>query len=127
MGTIIEKSKIELEKRIKRGEIYMCKLPKGPGSVQSNYRPVLIIQNDIGNQFSPTTLIAPISRKNKPLPTHVQLNEGVAGLLYSSFVLCEQIRTVDKSYLTKYIGKLRFDSIEFKEIETSILISLGFN
>lgn len=116
----------EIENHIKRGEIYMCELPKETGSVQANYRPVLILQNDVGNRFSTTTLIAPISRKNRPLPTHVQLKEGVAGLLYSSFVLCEQIRTVEKTCLTKYIGKIKFDSIEFKEIETSILISLGF-
>ncbi|MEK5478774.1 type II toxin-antitoxin system PemK/MazF family toxin [Paenibacillus sp. FSL R5-0407] len=116
---------LQIERTIKRGELYLCDLPAERGSVQSNYRPVIILQNNTGNRFSPTTLIAPLSRQNKPLPTHVHLSEGVAGLLYDSHVLCEQIRTIDKSCLTKYIGKINSDSEEFKNIEKSILISLG--
>lgn len=117
---------LQTERGIKRGEIYLCDLPADRGSVQSKYRPVIILQNNTGNRFSPTTLIAPLSRQNKPLPTHVHLREGIAGLLYDSHVLCEQIRTIDKLCLTKYIGKIDFDSEEFRNIENSVLISLGF-
>ena len=126
MAQTIGLLQIESEKQVKRGEIYLCDLPAERGSVQGKYRPVIILQNDIGNRFSPTTLIAPLSRQNKPLPTHVHIKEGVAGLLYSSYVLCEQIRTIDKACLSKFIGKVNFDSEEFKSIERSILISLGF-
>lgn len=126
MAQISNLLQTELERHISRGEIYMCDLPAERGSVQSNYRPVIILQNSLGNRFAPTTMIAPLSRQNKPLPTHVHLREGIAGLLHSSYVLCEQIRTIDKSCLTKYIGKINFESEEFKNIEKSILISLGF-
>src|SRR5690554_3489890 len=116
----------KVEKSIKRGEIYMIQLPTGVGSVQSNYRPAIILQNDVGNHFSTTTLIAPISRKRRSLPTHVELKEGIAGMLFTSYVLCEQIQTIDKVSIAKYIGKLPFNSLELRAIEASILISLGF-
>ncbi|TVX97946.1 type II toxin-antitoxin system PemK/MazF family toxin [Cohnella terricola] len=117
---------LQTERTIQRGELYLCDLPAERGSVQSKYRPVIILQNNTGNRHSPTTLIAPLTRQNKPLPTHVHLREGIAGLLYDSHVLCEQIRTIDKSCLAKYIGKIDFDTEEFRNIEKSILISLGF-
>ncbi|MEC2345008.1 type II toxin-antitoxin system PemK/MazF family toxin [Paenibacillus barengoltzii] len=114
------------QKIIKRGDIYMCHLPKEHGSVQANYRPVIILQNDVGNRFSPTTMIAPISRKDKSLPTHVKINEGVGGMICESFILCEQIRTIDKQLLGKYIGSISPHTSQFKAIEDAILISLGF-
>ncbi|WP_052339459.1 type II toxin-antitoxin system PemK/MazF family toxin [Gorillibacterium massiliense] len=126
MAQIIDLLQSGIEKGIKRGEIYLCDLPADRGSVQSNYRPVIILQNNVGNRFSTTTLIAPLSRQNKPLPTHVHLKEGTAGLLYDSFVLCEQIQTIDKACLTKFIGKIDFATEEFRNIEKSVLISLGF-
>lgn len=114
------------QKVIKRGDIYMCNLPKEQGSVQANYRPIIILQNDVGNRFSTTTLIAPISRKGKDLPTHVKLSQGIGGLMCESFVYCEQIRTIDKQLLGKYIGSISSDSDVFRTIEQAILISLGF-
>lgn len=126
MVQILDILQTEIKRGIQRGEIYLCDLPAERGSVQSNYRPVIILQNATGNRFSPTTIIAPLSRQNKPLPTHVHLREGIAGLLYDSHVLCEQIRTIDKSCLTKYIGKIGLNTEEFKNIERAILISLGF-
>lgn len=95
---------------IKRGEIYFSDLTKydSQGSEQSGKRPVLILQNDIGNKFSPTTIIAIITTKSKrELPTHVELHrDGINGLKYDSVVALEQIMTIDKDRLKFKIGEL---------------------
>lgn len=114
------------QKVISRGEIYMCNLPIESGSIQANYRPVLLLQNDVGNHFSTTTIVAPISRKGKKLPTQVKLEKGVGGIAVPSYILCEQIRTIDQSWLDKYIGKIHIDSQEFIAVQRSVMISLGF-
>ena len=95
---------------IKRGEIYFADVTKynSIGSEQSGRRPVLILQNDIGNRFSPTTIIAIITTKSKrELPTHVELHrDEVNKLKYDSVVALEQITTIDKNRLKFKIGEL---------------------
>lgn len=91
-----------------RGELYYADLGTGIGSEQNGYRPVVIIQNDVGNRHSPTTIVAAISTQIKikaNLPTHYHLKPG-GGLVQPSMVMLEQIRTVDKTRLVQYIGKL---------------------
>ncbi len=91
-----------------RGEMYFADLGKGIGSEQEGFRPVVIIQNDVGNKHSSTVIAAPISSKiarKRRLPTHYYL-EAENGLEEPSVVLMEQVRTIDKRRLTRYIGKL---------------------
>lgn len=109
---------------IKKGEIYYADLSPVVGSEQGGVRPVLIIQNDVGNNHSPTTIVACITTKptKAKMPTHVWLNEG-SGLPKESMVMLEQIRTIDKSRLKNRVGKVcRAD--EFR-IERALKISLG--
>lgn len=108
---------------IKRGEIYYADLSPVVGSEQGGVRPVLILQNDTGNQHSPTTIVAAItSRQTKSkLPTHVEINTD--GLKSKSIVLLEQIRTIDKSRLTERIGKLDKDTMG--KVDHAIITSFG--
>ena len=78
------------------------------GSEQGGRRPVLIVQNDRGNRYSPTVIVVPLtgSERKPALPTHVYLPAGAAGLRKPSVVLCEQVRTLEKSRLTRYLGRL---------------------
>ena len=96
---------------IRRGDIFYCNLPeaKGKSSIQSGKRPVIIVQNDQGNKFSPTTIVVPLTTVSKRthLPTHVTINpcevRGLKSRFEQSTILCEQIITVDKSSLTDKI------------------------
>lgn len=108
---------------IKRGEIYYADLSPVLGSEQGGIRPVLVIQNNIGNLHSPTTIVAAItsSKTKSDLPTHVNIN--IIGLKKESTVLLEQIRTIDKRRLTECIGKL--DNETIRRINRAIAISLG--
>lgn len=100
------------EQVMRRGEIYHADLNPVFGSEQGGYRPVLIIQNNRGNQYSPTVIVAAITSQPKTkLPTHVPIN-GISGLEKESFVLLEQIRTVDKRRLDDYVGRLNRDQME---------------
>ena len=113
-----------MRSRIRRGDIYYVDLPKGIGSEQFGARPVLIIQNDIGNMFSPTTIVAAITSfkpSKHTLPTHVMLEDecGLSGL---SIVLLEQIFTVDKQRLEQYIGSVKDD-----EMMSRINRALGYS
>lgn len=86
----------------------MTELPNIGGSIQSGYRPVLIVQNNIGNKYSPTTIVVPITTKKEQkqyLPTHVRANKQ-PGLRHNSTILCEQIMTVNQDSLDMQIGKL---------------------
>ena len=107
-----------------RGEIYYADLGVGEGSEQCGYRPVVIIQNDIGNRYSPTLIVASISSKidSKPkMSTHCYIDrEG--GLSYPSVVLLEQIRTVDKKRIGPYIGHLSARSME--KIDNALSVSV---
>ena len=109
---------------IKRGELYFADLSPVIGSEQGGVRPVLVIQNDIGNQYSPTTIIAIITSRNTKakLPTHHWICCD-CGLKYDSMVELEQIRTIDKKRLKKYIGELVYG--EITAIDRKLKISLG--
>ena len=111
-------------KQIKRGQIYYADLSPVIGSEQGGHRPVLIIQNDIGNRYSPTIIAAVItSRHTKAnLPTHVWLN-AECGLPKDSMVECEQVRTLDKKRLKEFMGTVSQEVM--KEIDMAIKISLG--
>jgi len=111
---------------IKRGELYYADLSPVVGSEQGGLRPVLIIQNNVGNKYSPTVIAAAITSKiNKArIPTHIELKSSDYGLPKDSVVLLEQLRTLDKRRLTEKIGKL--DSVIMASVDTALLISLGF-
>ena len=110
---------------IKRGEIYFADLSPVVGSEQGGVRPVLVIQNDIGNKYSPTVIAAAITSQmsKTKLPTHIEL-EHTYGLPKDSVVLLEQIRTIDKKRLKEKICEL--SSFKMAEINEALLISLGF-
>ena len=112
---------------IKRGDLYYADLSPVVGSEQGGIRPVLIIQNDVGNKYSPTVIAAAITSKiNKArIPTHIELKSDVYGLPKDSVVLLEQLRTLDKRRLTEKIGKL--DALAIANVDTALLISLGFS
>lgn len=107
---------------IKRGEIYYADLSPVLGSEQGGIRPVSILQNDTGNQFSPTTIVAAITgRKKAELPTHIFLL--CKELPKSSIVLLEQIRTIDKSRIGAYIGKA--DEKLMQTVDRALAVSMG--
>ena len=110
---------------IKRGVIYWVNLNPARGSEQSGRRPVVVIQNDVGNEVAPTTIIAPITTKSflKEYPTNVNVPKGSGDLKQDSTILLSQIRTIDKSRLEKKIGELPPSSI--KKMDHAIKISLG--
>lgn len=110
---------------IKRGDIFYADLRPVIGSEQGGVRPVLIIQNDIGNKHSPTVICAAITSKmNKAkLPTHVELAADRNGIIKDSVILLEQIRTIDKSRLKEKVCHL--DQVVLKKIDQALLISLS--
>ena len=112
---------------IRRGDIYYADLSPVVGSEQGGVRPVLIVQNDIGNRFSPTVIAAAItSQKDKTnLPTHIELNAGKTGLMKDSVVLLEQVRTIDKHRLKEKMGIV--EDKDMYKIDEAIQISLGLN
>ncbi len=111
---------------IKRGELYYADLSPVVGSEQGGVRPILIVQNDTGNKYSPTIIAAAItSQLNKArLPTHIELNANEFGLIKNSVILLEQIRTLDKKRLKERIGEL--SKATMQKVNTALLISLGF-
>lgn len=110
---------------VKRGDIYYADLSPVVGSEQGGLRPVLIIQNDVGNRYSPTVIAAAItSRMGKTrLPTHIDIYADKAGLAKDSVVLLEQIRTLDKQRLKEKMGHL--DDGMMNEINNAIAVSFG--
>ena len=112
---------------IKRGDIYYADLSPVVGSEQGGLRPVLIIQNDIGNRYSPTVIAAAItSRMGKTkLPTHIDIYAERAGLQKDSVILLEQIRTLDKRRLKERMGHL--DDESMKAVDNAIAVSVGLN
>lgn len=109
-----------------RGEIYFADLSDGIGSEEKGIRPVIILQNDVGNKYSPTVIAAPLSTKisKKYLPTHVFIKKG-CGIKKSSIILLEHIRALDKSRLDNKIGKLPERYID--EVNRKLLLSLGLS
>lgn len=110
---------------VKRGDVFYADLSPVIGSEQGGVRPVVVIQNDIGNKYSPTIIIAAItSQINKAkLPTHIEIVGQEYGLPKDSVVLLEQIRTIDKKRLREKIG--RFDSDMMRYIDDALRISVG--
>ncbi len=111
---------------IKRGELYYADLSPVVGSEQGGVRPVLVVQNDVGNKYSPTVIAAAVTSKiNKAkLPTHIELPSASYGLQKDSVILLEQIRTLDKRRLKERIGEL--PTATMSRVDKAILISLGF-
>ncbi len=112
-----------MERQILRGELYYANLDPVIGSEQGGERPVVILQNNKGNHYSPTVIVAPLTTKTgKPiLPTHVEVN--TEGLRNTSIILLEQIRTIDKKRIKSYIGAVSDDKM--KQIGNAILKSMG--
>ena len=110
---------------IKRGDIYYADLSPVIGSEQGGIRPVLIVQNDVGNRYSPTVIAAAItSRQGKTkLPTHIPIEAGGSGLSKDSVVLLEQIRTLDKRRLREKMGSV--DNNSMKERNQALSVSFG--
>ncbi|RKD30072.1 type II toxin-antitoxin system PemK/MazF family toxin [Thermohalobacter berrensis] len=111
--------------KVKRGDIFYADLSPVIGSEQGGVRPVLVIQNDIGNKYSPTIIVAAItSQINKAkLPTHIEISAKDYGLPKDSVVLLEQIRTIDKKRLRERVGQ--FDEQMMKKVDECLKISLG--
>jgi len=110
---------------VKRGDVFYADLSPVVGSEQGGFRPVLIVQNDIGNKYSPTVIIAAITSKisKAKLPTHVELNSENNGLDKNSVILLEQVRTIDKKRLKNKITHLNEETM--KKVNESLNISLG--
>lgn len=111
--------------QIERGELYYADLSPVVGSEQGGLRPVLIIQNDVGNKYSPTVIIAAITSQiqKAKLPTHIELNHDKYPLVKDSVILLEQIRTLDKLRLRERIGQL--DKFAMQKVNIGLMISLG--
>lgn len=110
---------------VKRGDIFYADLSPVVGSEQGGVRPVLIVQNDVGNRYSPTVIAAAItSQKDKSkLPTHIELSSESCGLSRDSIVLLEQIRTIDKRRLKERMGRL--DESSMTQINHALEVSFG--
>ncbi len=99
--------------QVKRGDIFLANLSPVIGSEQSGIRPVVIVQNDLGNKYSPTVIALAITSKEKiSLPTHIPISKYISGLPKNSIILAEQIRTLDKSRLIKKLGTLDYKIME---------------
>ena len=110
---------------VHRGDIYYADLSPVVGSEQGGVRPVLIVQNDVGNKFSPTVIAAAITsqRDKANLPTHIAVDTGSSGLMKDSVVLLEQVRTIDKHRLKEKMGKL--DENSMNRVNEALSISFG--
>ena len=110
---------------VKRGDIYYADLSPVVGSEQGGVRPVLIVQNDVGNKYSPTVIAAAItSQKYKTdLPTHIRVNADGCGLAKDSIVLLEQVRTLDKRRLKEKMGTL--NAADMNRVDHALSVSLG--
>jgi mRNA interferase MazF len=110
---------------VKRGDIFFADLSPVVGSEQGGFRPVLVLQNNIGNRFSPTVIVAAITAQieKAKLPTHVEINAKMYGLDRDSVILLEQIRTIDKQRLTDKITHL--DDELMAKVDEALSISLG--
>ena len=112
-------------RRMKRGDVYRADLDPVLGSEQGGVRPVVIVQNDRGNRSSPTVIVAPLTSQRKKLQqkTHVTVEPPDGGLIQLSLVLCEQVRTIEKTRLTRYLGALSPDTLA--RIDKALLEALG--
>ena len=112
---------------VKRGDIYYADLSPVVGSEQGGVRPVLIVQNDVGNRYSPTVIAAAITSKmgKTRLPTHIDMYADRVGLAKDSVILLEQIRTIDKKRLGEKMGHL--DDAVMAEVDNAISVSFGLH
>ena len=112
---------------IKKGDLYFADLSPVTGSEQGGVRPVLVVQNDVGNKYSPTIIVAAItSKKNKAdLPTHVAIDADGNGLSKNSIILMEQLRTIAKRRLKERIGTI--DKTRLPEVNEALSVSLGID
>ena len=118
---------MEFEMNIKRGDIYYADLSPVIGSEQGGLRPVLIVQNDVGNRYSPTVIAAAITSKmsKTKLPTHIDIPGQNAGLSKDSVILLEQVRTIDKQRLKEKMGHL--DKSTMNDVDNAIQVSFGLS
>ena len=112
---------------IKKGDLYFADVSPVTGSEQGGIRPVLVVQNDVGNKYSPTIIVAAVtSRRNKAdLPTHVEIAADGNGLSKNSVILLEQLRTIDKTRLKERIGTI--DRNRLPEVNEALSVSLGID
>ena len=112
---------------VKRGDIFYADLPPTIGSEQGGIRPVLIVQNDTGNRYSPTTIVVTLTKQQKnDLPTHILVDvDKENGLKYDSTALCEQIKTIDKRRLKGKIGSIHNNAEVLEEISNGLKVSLA--
>lgn len=114
-----------MERKIKRGDIYYANLNPVIGSEQGGTRPVLIISNDVGNKYSPTVIVAPITSRihtKAKLPAHTLIND-FEGLDKNSIILLEQVRTIDKQRLKQYLGMIPDNIVE--RVDKALAISVA--
>lgn len=110
---------------MRRGELYLADLNQQVGSEQSGLRPVIIVQNEKGNAHSPTTIICPITTKDKTeIATHVQITPKDCDIMKESTILCEQVRVIDKSRLKRKLGDINNRKI-IEEVNKKLMISIG--
>ena len=126
-GQISSECDQSVDTNVKRGDIYYADLSPVVGSEQGGVRPVLIIQNDTGNRFSPTVIAAAItSQTNKTkMPTHIPLSASTYGLPRDSIVLLEQVRTIDKRRLREHMGRL--DDAQMAMVNDALAVCFGLN
>lgn len=112
---------------VRRGDIYYADLSPVVGSEQGGIRPVLIVQNDVGNRYSPTVIAAAItSQKDKTeLPTHIKVTAQGSGLQRDSIILLEQVRTIDKKRLKERMGTL--DLVSMDRVDQALSVSFGLS
>ncbi len=111
---------------IKRGDMFYADLSPVVGSEQGGIRPVVIIQNDVGNKYSPTVIAAAITSQlgKTKLPTHIAIGSQNVGLKTDSVILAEQVRTIDKSRLKEKIGHIQDENI-MNKINNALVVSIG--
>jgi len=108
---------------LRRGDIWLVNFNPAQGSEQKGIRPALIIQNDVGNEVSPVTIVAAISSVTKTYPINVEIKPSESSLEKDSVVKLNQIRTIDKKRLIKRLGSL--DSSKMKAVNSALMLSLG--
>lgn len=111
--------------QIKKGDVYYADLTPVIGCEQGGVRPVVVIQNNIGNRYSPTVIVAAVTSRigKHQLPTHIKLESGFPGLHRDSMILLEQVRTIDRSRLREYIGRL--GEMTMQSVDQAIAVSFG--
>ena len=126
-GYFFRRSVNFVDTSVKRGDIYYADLSPVVGSEQGGTRPVLIVQNDVGNKHSPTVIAAAITSQTGKarLPTHINIAGSSVGLTKDSVILLEQIRTIDKRRLREHMGRL--DETQMNQVDDAIAVSFGLH